>query len=518
MLLDEDEDARPAAAAGSSALVALDDDDDDQEQDDEARAEAKDRAEFKNQMEKTGVRSAVRGVVALTATPAACGHDLREGASKVKHHICVMEHPCARHAANETRTCTPRAHTLTVVRAALSRRVRANYVGYSFTAMPYAERVITHEPVPDRKQITAIKKTVLYQKVLKEYGWWDMAENKPMPPFQVRADKAIWVPKALLSDIVEEGEKSSRQLKAIVDAAQAESARRGDKVLESDGVGIALMLESMSEKSAEVEPERRALIVSNYTRTNDQKLKLAHHILEGDLKLENGTPLSEACVCDIFVIIFDHKYLRIMWRGAHRPLNAPDDDPDFIVPPDHDSLAVLNAISEASKQLYQGAADARKAAGAEVRIDDMGTNGMVKCFSTKFININHVYTVLHLYARNQRMHGRPFKLKTVALAGDLGGRGVNFKPHGYGRDAARDTWIVEPHKGYLTDMFFMFDAVKNRRARHGRTRMTTQHATALTLPCPVSAPLSLHQRSPLMASTCFRPSAGFVRSPWTSSW
>ena len=326
-----------AAATGSSAdpvlldedepVVALDEDDDEDQQDEEARAAAKDRAEFKTQMEKTGVRSAVRGVVALTATPAACGHDLREGASQVKHHICVMEHPCARHAENETRTwCIVPSHAHCPARSRCPRR--ANYVGYPFTAMPYAERTIKHVPVPERKQITAIKKTVLYKKVLQQNDWWDNSEDKPMPPFQVRTDGAIWVRKNDLDDAVEGGEKSSRQIKDIVDAAQAESARRGDKVLESDGVGIALMLESMSEKSAEAEAERRALIVSNYTRTNEQKLKLAHYILEGDLVLENGTPVSEKSVCDVFVIIFDHKYLRIMWRGAHRPLNASEDDLD----------------------------------------------------------------------------------------------------------------------------------------------------------------------------------------------
>ena len=60
------------------SVVELDGDDDDLfEPDDDtgddgaAAAEARDRAAFKREM--TGVRSAVRGVVALTATPAACG-------------------------------------------------------------------------------------------------------------------------------------------------------------------------------------------------------------------------------------------------------------------------------------------------------------------------------------------------------------------------------------------------------------------------------------------------------------
>ena len=47
-------------------------------------------------------------------------------------------------------------------------------------------------------------------------------------------------------------------------------------------------------------------------------------------------------------------------------------------------------------------------------------------------------------------------------------RGVNFKPHGKQADARTDEWIIPKHDGYLTDMFFMFDAVKNRQiTTHG---------------------------------------------------
>jgi hypothetical protein len=47
-------------------------------------------------------------------------------------------------------------------------------------------------------------------------------------------------------------------------------------------------------------------------------------------------------------------------------------------------------------------------------------------------------------------------------------RGVNFKPHGKQADARTDKWIIPKHDGYLTDMFFMFDAVKNRQiTTHG---------------------------------------------------
>jgi hypothetical protein len=200
----------------------------------------------------------VRGVIALTATPAALGHDLREGASQVVHQVCSMEHP-------------------------------ANYVGYEFTAAPYAERTILHEPVPDRKQIIAIGKSVFYQKKLKQYGWWDTVQDVPGLPFKERKDGAITVRKAELDDKKDgDGRKSSQELADEVAAAHLKSTRRRDKVLESDGVGIALMISSMSEKGPAEEPERRALVISNFTRTLVQKQLLASHILNGELKLEDG--------------------------------------------------------------------------------------------------------------------------------------------------------------------------------------------------------------------------------------
>ena len=110
----------PSAASASTSVVELDGSDDelaepeDDAGDDGAAAaeavEARDRAAFKHEM--TGVRSAVRGVVALTATPAACGHDIQKNASQVKHHICVMEHPCAPHFE-----LSPKTHTLSLLLA-----------------------------------------------------------------------------------------------------------------------------------------------------------------------------------------------------------------------------------------------------------------------------------------------------------------------------------------------------------------------------------------------------------------
>lgn len=121
--------------------------------------------------------------------------------------------------------------------------------------------------------------------------------------------------------------------------------------------------------------------------------------------------------------------------------------------------------------LYEGCVTANKKTGTDPQIQNDGASGCM-VFATSFVNINHAYTALLLYARQRRLlNGVPFKLKTVALAGDLGGRGVNFKPHskGFGYNPAHGgSYLVDPHQGYLTDMFFMFDAVKNRQiTTHG---------------------------------------------------
>eukprot|EP00966_Prymnesium_polylepis_P161678 3736712-Prymnesium_polylepis.2 len=83
-----------------------------------------------------------------------------------------------------------------------------NYVGYVFTAASYARHTIKHEPVPDRKQITSLQKTVFYEKVLKKNSWWSPVTDRPFYPFTVRRDGAITVRKADLDDVPEGNGKS----------------------------------------------------------------------------------------------------------------------------------------------------------------------------------------------------------------------------------------------------------------------------------------------------------------------
>lgn len=140
------------------------------------------------------------------------------------------------------------------------------------TAASYAERTIVHSQVPDRKQILVLKKSEIYMALLKKYGRWDETGDKPFPPFKMRADGVITVRKKEL-DQTEEGTQSSQYIYEMADLVQRNSKRRGDKIIESDGVGIALMLKDMSRYDAIIEPERRALIMSSFTRTRVRKVK-----------------------------------------------------------------------------------------------------------------------------------------------------------------------------------------------------------------------------------------------------
>ena len=77
--------------------------------------------------------------------------------------------------------------------------------------------------------------------------------------------------------------------------------------------------------------------------------------------------LPERCVSELFVIIFDHKNLRIMWRGGD------ESDDDVTIPADHESLDVLNAIKDASCQLYEGCHSADKRKKEDPRVDTDGS-------------------------------------------------------------------------------------------------------------------------------------------------
>lgn len=146
--------------------------------------------------------------------------------------------------------------------------------------------------------------------------------------------------------------------------------------------------------------------------------------------------------------------MRVVWRGE-APANV---DSEVSVTPAHNSLDVLTAIKDASSELYEACTIANHKRGNEPNFVDKGG---VKYFETSFCSINHMcdcspgpfalgctaaqslpidhtlgsklaltqpqryrYTALQLYAHRQRcFRNRSFKLKSIVLAGDLGGRG-----------------------------------------------------------------------------------------------
>eukprot|EP00966_Prymnesium_polylepis_P161677 3736712-Prymnesium_polylepis.1 len=96
-----------------------------------------------------------------------------------------------------------------------------------------------------------------------------------------------------------------------------------------------------------------------------------------------------------------------MWRGERA------DDNEVHVAPAHDPLDVLNAINRGSPVLFAGCPLANEKTGAVPNFVD---EGELKYFDSKHVDITEVYTALHLYARNKRLSGRHFKLKTVVLS------------------------------------------------------------------------------------------------------
>ena len=100
------------------------------------------------------------------------------------------------------------------------------------------------------------------------------------------------------------------------------------------------------------------------------------------------------------------------------------------------------------------------------RMFRLNEEGELKYFDSSHTDIKEVYTALLLYKHRQLRRGNNIKLKSIVLSGELGGRGIAYKPGGKKDPDGRD--IIAAHSGYLTDQFYMFDAVKNRQiTQHG---------------------------------------------------
>jgi hypothetical protein len=186
-----------------------------------------------------------------------------------------------------------------------------------------------------------------------------------------------------------------------------------------DGENISAMLRSLQEHDGSVEPFRNSLIISNFTRTDEQKDRLGQILLSLPEELADG----------LVTVAYSHKYIRISWRAG-----------------DHDMVTMTSAIKgegESTQRFY-----------SEGRYED-SSDSKTCSFKSKLANVNEAYSGLWRYFEKMRSAHPTFKLKVVVLAGEIGGRGVRYK-------------TAKTHNFYLTDLFFSFDVSRKKQlTMHG---------------------------------------------------
>jgi hypothetical protein len=279
-----------------------------------------------------------------------------------------------------------------------------NHVTYAQFAHPEARHQIETNLVPGRLAVKKLTIGRLYETTLTEAGVLNMALDAG---YFSRVGDTLRC-------------RSKRKIAESNELALIEAVHKAHQLLEQvnksiefrqklDLPGIRDMLESMA--ADPTEPERRALILTSLTKTDAQKATLAQRLLADD----RGEPVSVYdFASDLFVMRFSHKKIDIQWRG-----------------PGIDYDQVTAALDNHGLPYVDG-----------------GGNG--PHIQVMFPNINHVYAALHEFASQQP----GYKLRSVVIAGEIGGRGLNFKPS-------------TTHAGYLTDMFAMFDVFKGRMTAHG---------------------------------------------------
>ena len=291
-----------------------------------------------------------------------------------------------------------------------------NHVTYPHFAHPSARHCITTRIVPGRSHVKKVTIGQLYEHLLADAKILEMS---------IQAGYFRRVGKALRCcskrKIMESQELQLIQIVHKAGLMLDEINRSVAFRQRLDLPGIRLMLEAMA--SDPTEPERRALILTSLTKTDAQKAALAARLLSDD----RDEPISVyEFMRDVFVARFSHKKIDLQWRA--------DSDIGH-----SDVLAALDAHGLP----YKTDADDG---------DDDGDEPP-RCVRILLPNINLVYAALDHFVA-QKPPG--YKLRSIVIAGEIGGRGLNYKPSA-------------THSGYLTDMFAMFDVFKGRMAAHGES-------------------------------------------------
>jgi hypothetical protein len=366
-----------------AAAVEVEEDPATAEAEREAAKEAKEYAAFRK--EAKGLRDHVYGCTSVSATPMAMFMHLG-----------------------------PRDLRIVVLRPP------ANYIGYRVVGREgeqedYLQNFVEVMPLEPRNDTKKISKTTLYREHFMGHDWetgpWDTATDCPPPPFTKNRTGTV-----LLSKKNAEDYKEARQDKqAVDDAHQRQSYGDGGRAWEADGDNIRRMVNHMVSDTATV--ERRGLINTNKTVSDGGKNSLAVQLMKEFGDCDN---------CGVIVLEYSHIGVRIHYSTRK-----------------HGLVAMTTA-------LQYGCGDYQRAGCHEdgtdqvlselwkTRQDDKMEKHHV-CESFKLANINHLYSAIERYRRQNP----GILLRTVCLSGAIGGRGVRYKGLG--------------HDGILTDQYYAFD-------------------------------------------------------------
>ena len=305
-----------------------------------------------------------------------------------------------------------------------------NYIGFRtawLEQLGYINRFIDTESLPSRNSRKRATKTQLYETYFKLLGFW---ADGPILPFYCDSRGYIAVKKKELDN-----DPDAFEAWKMVDDAYRVTVADGQSFKVVDGDNAQRMLDDMMQDVAS--PYRHALIMSNLTKTDVGKLQARNAIMKWPC-FEQG----------LLIIEYSYKYLRVTWnKGAHswstieQALNPEGQE----------------GITDKDLRLFMGIdTDVRKSRprGEEDENEPVLANGAETAkteFKSSWTNINHMYSFLERY---RRIINRP--IRTVCLAGEIGGRGVRYKG--------------VKHEGILTDMFLSFDVSKKKQiALHGET-------------------------------------------------
>jgi hypothetical protein len=333
----------------------------------------------------TGLCAALWGVIGVSATPVANSHELGCNASQAAHQVIQLVPP-------------------------------PNYVGLFFFSAAHCLRQVEVVIVPGRRAVRQLNKTALYEQVFTDGNLWQAGHNPPNgfvktkgPRYQIRAIKNQC-----------DDDPYATKLRDIVDRAFKDRLKTA-RPIDDDRSGLNDMLESMEKVDLAADGtaiERRALVMTNQTVTEAQKLSLLHRLVQHDACPTGATSLTTHTE-NFFVANFHHQYIELGWRG------------DAVTP-------------ELVHECLEGT-------NLEATAISIAASAPANCYALRLTppNINMVYVVLQQVADKVREKTPAFPLRSVVLAGVIGGRGLSYKPSGHALGAYS-------HKGYLTDMFYIF--------------------------------------------------------------